>query len=160
MASRHKNFGLICSTSACTNPAKCKGLCDGCYNRYWRKNNPDKAKKRAVGYKASQKIWRMVNKRRMKGHHLRKFWPGSTWQEALANYDTLVKLFNNRCAICNEIETAIDWQTNKPKELAVDHCHKTGRVRGLLCQKHNHVIGLISENLDLLLKIKQYIIKK
>ena len=34
--------------------------------------------------------------------------------------------------------------------LAVDHCHTTGRVRGLLCKNCNSAIGLLREDVDIL----------
>lgn len=51
---------------------------------------------------------------------------GITWDE----YDFLLAAQNYRCAICD----------GKPRKhaLAVDHDHKTGEIRGLLCSKCNH----------------------
>lgn len=45
-------------------------------------------------------------------------------------YDALLKLQGGRCAICRA--------RPKSKRLAVDHDHKTGVVRGLLCSRCNH----------------------
>lgn len=46
---------------------------------------------------------------------------------------------NDRCAIC---------QRQAP--LLVDHCHKTSRVRGLLCQSCNFALGLFQDNPNIL----------
>lgn len=155
--------GVKCISQDCVLEAKAKGMCKKHYGAAWIKNNPDRVKQRTarnnLKNKEANAEWRKRNKRRMKGHHLRKFWPGASWQEALANYDQLVITTNNLCQICFKPEVAIDWQTMAPKELAVDHCHKTGKVRGLLCQKHNHVLGLVDEDLTLLDSMKAYISK-
>lgn len=45
------------------------------------------------------------------------------------------------CGICNKTETEAG------RRLAVDHCHKTGRVRGLLCGNCNRGIGNLQENI-------------
>lgn len=61
-----------------------------------------------------------------------------------AEYDEMVRRQGNRCAICGEPER----RTNRYGEvlpLAVDHDHKTGKVRGLLCSKHNKALGLFGD---------------
>lgn len=44
------------------------------------------------------------------------------------------------CAICGEI--------NGDRRLYVDHCHKTGKVRGLLCNACNRGLGAFKDNPD------------
>ena len=48
----------------------------------------------------------------------------------LEDYDDLLKAQNFKCAIC-----FTDKPTGKWKVFTVDHCHKTGKVRGLLCNE-------------------------
>ena len=64
-------------------------------------------------------------------------------------YEELLKKQNNGCAICGK--------PPKKKPLSVDHCHKTGKVRGLLCQKHNVAIGLFNDDPALFDVAKQYL---
>jgi len=54
-------------------------------------------------------------------------------------YNLLLKCQNRRCAICGRREKA--KINNIVKRLAIDHCHKTGKVRGLLCSKCNGTLG-------------------
>jgi biotin operon repressor len=61
------------------------------------------------------------------------------------------------CAICGQPETRLKF--GKPTKLAVDHNHKTGKVRELLCFRCNVVIGRIEENPDLCDRIKNYLIR-
>ena len=59
---------------------------------------------------------------------------------------------NNRCKICN---------SNKPgqnkKYFCIDHNHKTGKVRGLLCQKCNRTLGIFKDDPKLIRKFIQYL---
>jgi hypothetical protein len=59
------------------------------------------------------------------------------------------------CAICGKTEN------NNPrmKFFCVDHCHTTGKVRGLLCQECNFFLGKLERELDNLDKFTQYIQK-
>jgi hypothetical protein len=48
---------------------------------------------------------------------------------------------------------------NKNKKLFVDHNHNTGKVRELLCHGCNTGIGLMQDDVDLLQKALDYLIK-
>jgi hypothetical protein len=56
------------------------------------------------------------------------------------------------CACCKK-------SVASQKDLVVDHCHKTGKVRGLLCQACNVGIGRLGDDIDGLLKARDYLIK-
>jgi len=57
---------------------------------------------------------------------------------------------NGLCGICS----------TKHERLHVDHCHKTGRVRKLLCIRCNAAIGYLNDNQELvtaaLIYLKEY----
>jgi hypothetical protein len=63
---------------------------------------------------------------------------------------------NGKCAICFLPETSKS-NNEKIKNLAIDHCHKTGVIRGLLCQKCNIGLGAFLDNPDLLKKAIIYL---
>ncbi|MDE1867447.1 MAG: endonuclease VII domain-containing protein [Thaumarchaeota archaeon] len=71
-------------------------------------------------------------------------------------YDLLVKKQENKCLICNEVETAKN-QRGEIKPLAVDHCHSTGIIRGLLCHKCNSLLGFSKDNIEILKKAISYL---
>lgn len=72
----------------------------------------------------------------------------------LNQYRKMLLLQNNVCAIC-EKEEQIDGRS-----LAVDHCHNTGKVRGLLCFKCNTMVGHIDKNEEILGKTITYLEEK
>ena len=69
-------------------------------------------------------------------------------------YDMLADQ-NNSCAICNS-ETVNSSRVSSGK-LFIDHCHDTGKVRGLLCAKCNNAIGLLNDDVDILQKAIVYL---
>lgn len=65
---------------------------------------------------------------------LRKYWPHLTEKEAEEERLKLFKLQDGKCGICGKDEVMFKCR------LAVDHNHKTGLVRGLLCYRCNKFI--------------------
>lgn len=70
-------------------------------------------------------------------------------------YYDILKDQNNKCAIC-ESENVSNSRISSGK-LFIDHCHETGKVRGLLCSKCNHAIGQLNDDVDLLQKAIVYL---
>lgn len=77
----------------------------------------------------------------------------------IEEYGALLELQNSKCAICNKEETCIDGRSKdkKPRRLSIDHCHTTGKVRGLLCHACNTAIGKFKDDVELLHKAIRYI---
>ena len=59
------------------------------------------------------------------------------------------------CKICNNPEARV--VNGKTSRLAVDHCHKTGKVRGLLCWACNTSIGRFKDSIEILESAISYI---
>lgn len=65
------------------------------------------------------------------------------------DYLVLLKTQENKCAICGT-----DTLTRR---LDVDHCHETGKVRGLLCAICNRSLGGFKDNTVYLSKAIEYL---
>lgn len=57
------------------------------------------------------------------------------------------------CAICRKHQTQFD------RSLAIDHCHQTTTVRGLLCTKCNLMLGYAEDNIGILAAAIKYLTK-
>ncbi len=69
----------------------------------------------------------------------------------LNDYNIMLEKQNYRCAACN---------TDKPDghgNFHTDHDHKTGQVRGLLCNGCNRALGFIDDSIDKLKGLIQYL---
>ena len=67
-------------------------------------------------------------------------------------YNQLLQKQNFNCKICEK-----HTEDNLYGKLYVDHCHRTGIVRGLLCHKCNSFLGLINDDENILNKAIQYL---
>lgn len=65
-------------------------------------------------------------------------------------YDTIYSEQDGKCKICNKI-------CQSGKQLAVDHCHATGKVRGLLCIRCNNALGALDDNVEVMKKMIDYV---
>ena len=72
---------------------------------------------------------------------------------SVEEYEALSKAQGHACAICNTHRTVLK------KKLVVDHCHATGKIRGLLCTRCNIGIGLFSDSTLLLHNADRYLKK-
>lgn len=116
-----------------------------CLKKY-STNNKDKVTQ-------SRKNWRKKNPNyqrnymKSRGYEYRKNSDlKSKYGITLEQYNTMFEAQHGCCAICN-----IDGLQLKPARwgktsLAVDHNHKTGKVRGLLCYQCNTMLGAAKDN--------------
>ncbi len=88
--------------------------------------------------------WRLLNARKIRDRKLRE-----AFGISLEQYETLETKQRGRCAICKNLPGK--------KSLAVDHCHRTKRIRKLLCGACNTTLGLMKENISHLKRMINYI---
>jgi hypothetical protein len=66
--------------------------------------------------------------------------------------DALVAAQDGKCALCER-----PFSTLKPKQKHVDHDHKTGAIRGVLCDRCNRGLGYLQEDTQVLAKAIVYL---
>lgn len=105
-----------------------------------RKSYRKNREKRYIVHRA----WAVKNREKVRGYLLQKD-HGIT----LEFYNELLEIQRGVCAICGG--------KNDGKNLVVDHDHKTGKVRGLLCFKCNVALGLLNDDFVLLYVAHEYL---
>lgn len=70
-------------------------------------------------------------------------------------YQKMLSEQNGVCSICGFPETK--KQNGKIVMLAVDHCHVTGKNRGLLCMKCNVALGAFRDDIDIMASAISYL---
>ena len=69
------------------------------------------------------------------------------------DYERILEEQGGGCYICGKKPT-------DRRALDIDHDHNTGKVRGLLCSKHNRAIGLMGDDLLILIKALEYLVRQ
>ncbi len=69
-------------------------------------------------------------------------------------YDQMLSTQDECCAICGK------HQKEFKRSFAVDHCHTTEKIRGLLCMKCNLLLGYANDNIDILASAIRYLDRK
>lgn len=73
-------------------------------------------------------------------------------------YEYYMELYNKyegRCHVCFGEGFKID--KNQKLKLALDHCHTTGKIRGMLCHNCNRALGLFKDNTKSLQRAIEYL---
>lgn len=76
------------------------------------------------------------------------------------DYDAMELAQNYKCAICKNAETLKDNKQLNIRKLAVDHCHSTNKIRGLLCFKCNIGLGKFNDSIIELQNAINYLTNK
>lgn len=110
-----------CAAEGCEKPAVCRGLCESHYRKeHW-----------ASGHRPPSHNYESRRNARLKHRY------GIT----AAEYDAMYTAQKGCCAICAKPAEEGGSPAHWTAKLAVDHCHDTGKVRGLLCNDCNAGIG-------------------
>lgn len=70
---------------------------------------------------------------------------------------TLWNKTKGKCGICSVDMWSVLVENSKGRKAAVDHCHDTGLVRGIICHKCNGGLGQFDDKLEFLKKAVQYL---
>lgn len=115
--------------------------------RRQRAANPDKFRERSRElYKKNVEKYREKSRKAVRKHRLK-----TKYNMSVEQYEALVTSQGNKCAVCKTSDMG------HAKEWSVDHCHKSGKVRGLLCQPCNTALGLAREDPAILRALANYI---
>ena len=117
----------------------------------WREANRDRLREYMAGWRAAnrqklrdwQATYRAANPKNWRARVLQQKY-GLT----LDDFRDLLVGQAGRCLVCLRVP---------PTDLVVDHDHATGRVRGLLCQRCNRMLGQVDERPDILRSAIRYL---
>lgn len=112
------------------------------YDQSYRESNREKINNYA-------RVYNQANRDKLKDNRLRR-----TYGITLEEYNKMFEDQNGCCAICNEHQLTLN------QILYVDHCHESGRVRGLLCLNCNILLGKAKDSEKILFKAIEYLKKK
>ena len=73
----------------------------------------------------------------------------------LDDYNQMLEEQNGVCKICHG--TCTHNQRREAGTLSVDHCHTTGKVRGLLCGKCNSALGFLNDDIQSVKRMVKYL---
>lgn len=104
------------------------------YRKVWRNQNPEKVALQNKRAEPRQRAWRFRTEYKIN----------------LAKYNEMFEKQNGLCAICEKPQSDFKYR------FAVDHDHKTGQVRGLLCFTCNTRLAVVEDSL-FMLKAKDYL---
>ena len=123
-----------------------------------------KEKKSLVEFYKSNKIYYQKECKQCQSNRKSKWYKTASGKESsrrtklkqrfgisVEDYNILLDSQNYSCKICKEKESYLGHR------LSVDHCHTTGKIRGLLCKSCNLGLGNFRDRIDLLEEAKNYL---
>lgn len=153
---REKNKVRVAEKSRQYAAANSQHIAD--YQKQWRESHANERKAYAAAYyknnpgrypkTTSEQNARNYEKKEREKHLVRKFGIDSK------GYQDLLTAQNGKCAICG---TDRAGGKSKKGRFHVDHCHATGRVRGLLCARCNLGLGSFLDSVTVLEKAIDYL---
>lgn len=99
--------------------------------------------------------WVRANPEKARAQYRRKSLK-SRYGLTVEGYEALHAQQRGCCAICGQPEK-VSQVGGEPQRLAVDHCHDTGAVRGLLCYSCNRTLGQIGDSVEGVMRFVRYL---
>lgn len=92
-------------------------------------------------FQARSRAYRNKNRDKLRSGQMRGMYGIS-----LERYAEIFQSQDGVCASCGLPERTRHPISEQTKRLAIDHCHRTGRIRGLLCSRCNVALGLLNDD--------------
>jgi hypothetical protein len=123
--------------------------CKTCCKEYNRKRYETFTEEYKLVKREKFKLWQKKNKEHCRFHQI-KYNYGLTKEQ----YLIILEKQNYTCDICPK---EIGKEKKKNGRAVVDHCHKTGKIRGLLCDNCNRGLGSFQDSPKYLKKAVDYL---
>lgn len=96
---------------------------------------------------------RKRKERKLRSHHStdRKHWLKKAYKITPEGYEVLFNTAKGRCEICGISQKDLSYN------LCIDHDHRTGLIRGLLCKVCNQGLGMFEDKISLLILARNYL---
>jgi len=125
--------------------------CHSCYMRDWREKNRDKVNR----YQRNRRAERIASEpgyRDRLAKQLRDYNRKKKYGLSRKDYERLLAKAESRCEICGS-----DGSNSHHGRLCIDHCHKSGSIRGLLCDACNKKLGAVGDTLEAIMPFVSYL---
>jgi hypothetical protein len=119
-----------------------KKECADCTNLYLRNH-----------YNFKTKLKKDFKLKRIKSYYKRQY------NIEYEDYLSLCKDNDYKCSICSKIKPVSGSQEGIKDVLVLDHCHSSGKIRGVLCQECNQGLGLFRDNINNLVMAHLYLLQ-
>jgi len=130
--------------------------CRACQKARWDSLSKEKKKVYYYRYDSMNREKRMASAAARRLDHPDKVYSAIIKNKhgiTLTEYQKMLHEQDYRCKICKS-----DFLGNRNiRRFHIDHCHATGKVRGLLCQQCNHGLGNFRDNIDSLAAAIEYL---
>ena len=148
-----------CVEDGCTEPVKSKGLCKMHYQRLLRHGHTRyQDRKKPAKQCRIDGCDNVLYAKSLCHQHYIKQRKWHSYSVDAARYQEMLREQGGVCAICSQGEKSPDKASGKLKDLAIDHDHKTGKVRNLLCSACNRGLGLFRDDPALLDTARNYLL--
>lgn len=135
-----------------------RGMCRSCYDKELKLKDPEYRERQNL----NARIWRATHKEHLSAKNkIRWADPQFREKERIKKWNLLLKSYGltqedydiklaNGCELCG---------AKNAGAYHLDHCHETGKFRGLLCSKCNNGLGMLGDNIEGLQRALLYIQK-
>jgi hypothetical protein len=115
----------------------------------------EKKSRHQIYYKKNKKRWKEIYGPRCRGDKHKERRKGYAIKRrhgiGIEEYNLMFINQSGQCLICKK------HQSEFKRALAVDHCHTTNKIRGLLCHKCNLILGYAHDDVEILKSAIEYL---